>query len=286
MSNKVFKRTFLSSALGLLLAFQGMQDASAVVYSYADVNLYRLDYSDTSGNVSLAFQLYSVDANAQANGVTDPGSAYSWFGGSGEEASVYSYSSPANSYSDAYSENDPYWDYAYASAATDSSLSVAPSGIASSDALLTYSFTATGSGTLELFAPLYYSVELGTGAGECGHVQSTAMIQVSMLDGGEVLDDSASTFTDSMSACGSTAYQTKYDSIEHAPLSSDPLFVSLDLEDGAMGYVTLYASALVEYFPEVVEELSLPASLGMFLLGLLMLPMGLRRKQHSNNWAS
>jgi len=280
MSNKIFKRTLLSSALGLLLGFQGMQDVSANVYSYADAYMSNLDYSVTSGDVLLQFEFFNLDANAGANGVYDPGAAYGFPYGNGASASATDSSGAINAASDAYSENDPMWDYVYASANSDSGLNPATAGAAGSDALLTFSFTAIGSGVIDLFAPLYYNLAMQTSsAGECGYAQTLGVMSVSMLEDGIALGGGSSQILDSIpTTCGVSPYQFTSGYTNTS--------VSLDLQDGATGYVSLYASALVKYFPEVTAELSSPASFGMLLLGLPMLLLALRRKENHNQLAA
>ena len=270
MANNILKKTLLSSALGLMLGFQGMQDAAATTVSYVESNIYGPDYFVSSGNVELSFDLISYGAIASANGVTDPGSYHESFFGFGNVAEVGDYfTDPASSYAISNSEGfEPFYDYVFSEAATDSSLGADLTGEASAASFLTYSFTAMGTGILDLFAPYEYYLDVTTGAGDCGYAESTGLMSVA-LNGGEA---SSGPHAHSMGSCNGSDYPIAY--------GYEDLALTLSLEDGATGTITILTTAFASYFPDVVA-LPLPASSGMLLLGLLML-LALRRRNNGN----
>jgi len=268
MSKNIFKKTLLSSALGLMLGFQGVQDAAATTISYADAFVSGPDYSVTSGDVMLDFALISYGSIAQADGIIDGGYEYDYGYAFGHAAAVGNYFSVTSSYSETYSEGGmPSSDYVYANASANNSLAVADSGSASSSAYATYSFTATGEGVLDLLAPFYYQLYLETDTGECGSATATGMMSVS-LHGGQV--ESPEAKVHSQNTCNGSDLPSVYD-------EDYDLLAHMTVTDGASGYITLYAAAFAEFFPEAVKALPLPASFGMMILGLMML-FGLRRR--------
>lgn len=267
MTNKILKKTLLSSALGLMLGFQSMQDASATTVSYADATFYGPDYYVQSGDVELSFSLVSYGAYAEANGVSDSGSPYDYGYAWGDIADAST--AAASAYAETYTEGyEPYYDSIFASVSTDSSMDSALSGYAASNAYLTYSFTALGSGVLDLLAPYYYELDLSTGAGDCGSVASSGMMSVSLNGASQT----SGPHVHSQSSCNGSDFIPER--------SGEELWLTLSLEDGVTGYVTLYASAFAAYLPDVVA-LPLPASAGMMLLGLLML-VAVRRRKNGN----
>lgn len=245
-SNKMLKKTLLSSALGLLLSFQGVQDASAYVYSYANAGFDGFEYY--SADVVLDFTLISASADSEANGV--PGYPYSYPGEIGSEAD------DADMYAWSYALPDDYATYAEATAN-----GAGVSGTASSEAWIEMQFTVVGSGYVEFLGPMYYEMEVVADSGQCGSASSVAEMTISV--GAEVESDQSG----NISACGSSV---------DIPGFNDDLYVSMNLVDGASGSIRLYSAAAVSYFADAVE-LPLPASLGMLALGLLMVGVGRRK---------
>jgi len=281
MLNNYFKRTLLSSALGLMLGFQSVQDASATVLSYTYASADSIDYTVVSGDPGLSISFEFADFGAygyiSSSDTYDPGTLNDFgFGSASMLAYVGDSSYGDYASAEAYADTSgyggaPVFDYLYSDAAIDSSASAgATQNMAVSGSYLAYTFTVIGSGVVDIFAPFYYEVALDIDtAGECGTSEAVGLIEVFAEDTYVSSDPAAS--HQSITNCGATS-QDQYNFF-----SPDTMVAHLTVTDGQTGLIYLSTAAFTEYFPEFVAELPLPASFGMMLVGLLML-LGVRRQ--------